>query len=270
MLRLGVIGGSPDDHCEQARRLRGATLDPDSPPADADAVVLLSEDDSVERLLAKGKHVLLADESVLTGERLAAWGALARPGGPQLAVLNRDRHLPSRQLIRQQLAANLGEPGLVRVHRWSAALSHAHLKRDLDLVLGFLGRAPQVVHALSGHDLLQVHLGFPGGGMALIGHATGPHLADGYSSASVIARNGAAYADDHASRQMHFTGGAVHALRTSEDTLALVAMAQSFVDGLSGGVDLWSSLSAWTAVLAVLDAIAHSLASGRAVQREGD
>src|SRR5262249_45137969 len=118
MLRLGVVGVPESAWHEVARRLRGATLDLAAPPYTCDAVVLTREDVPAERLLDAGKHVLLADELDLTQERLAAWSALMRPGGPQLAVLDRDRYLPSRQLIRQQLDLHLGEPGLVRSHRW--------------------------------------------------------------------------------------------------------------------------------------------------------
>src|SRR3954451_20119339 len=99
MLRLGVVGG---EWGGLTRRLRGAALDAEARPDDCDALILLEgEEGAVERSLAAGKHVLLADESVLTAERLTAWSALVRPGGPQLAVLNRDLFLPSRQLIRQ-------------------------------------------------------------------------------------------------------------------------------------------------------------------------
>ena len=38
---------------------------------------------------------------------------------PHDVVINPDRFLPSRQLIRQQIeAGKLGEVGLIRIHRW--------------------------------------------------------------------------------------------------------------------------------------------------------
>src|SRR4051812_1756850 len=107
MLRLAVVGG---EWGGLTRRLRGAALDADARPEDCDATIVLEGEQAVERSLAAGKYVLLADESLLTAERLTAWSALVRPGGPQLAVLNRDRFLPSRQLIRQQIDTHLGRP----------------------------------------------------------------------------------------------------------------------------------------------------------------
>src|SRR4051794_17234065 len=119
MLRLGVAGGNHEGWRDVARRLRGAALDL-AVPAQASAceglVLLGLGGEAVEWLLAAGKHVLLADEAGLSEERLAGWSALVRPDGPRLALLNPDRFLPSRQLVRQQLD-RLGEPGLVRVHR---------------------------------------------------------------------------------------------------------------------------------------------------------
>jgi predicted dehydrogenase len=267
MLRLAVVGG---EWGGLTRRLRGATLDADARPEDCDAVIALEGEQAVERALAAGKHVLLADESLLTAERLTAWSALVRPGGPQLAVLNRDLFLPSRQLIRQQIETHLGRPGLVRVHRWAAFASPAHLIRDLGVVVSFMGHGPDVVCALAAKEgIVQVHLGFPGGGMAFVDHATGPAFGEGYSSLSVIASSGAAYADDHADRQLRFAGGNVHALRTDEDVLALAAMVQAFVDAVSAGADLSPDLTAWRRILNVRDAIASSLKTGRAVRLEG-
>lgn len=262
-VRLDCAGG--EEWRDVARRLRGACLDL-SQPADYDAIVLLSAaDGAVERHLDSGKHVLLANEFYLSQERLTAWSA--RVAGPLLAVLNRDRFLPSRQLVRQQLD-RLGEPGLVRVHRWSAVLLPPHLLRDLDSVLDLIGRAPNVVWARGAvGDLLQIHLGFLGGAMALIGHAVG--AGGDYSSLSVIAANGAAYADDHANQQLLFaTPGSRHALCAGVDVQATTAMVQTFVDAVVKGADRSAGLSAWRRVLTVHDAVKHSLAYGRAISLE--
>jgi len=255
VLRLEVVGGNVDEWRDVARRLRGATLELHGR---SDGVVLLDAPaGAVEPLLAAGKHVLLADESALSVEALAAWSALVRPGGPQLAVLNRDRFLPSRRLVHDQ-RDRLGEPGLVRLHRWAAALAPEHLLRDLDSVLGLVGHPPDVVQASgSPGDLLQVCLGFPGGAMALIDHAAGRHLAD-YSSLCVIASTGAAYADDHANQQTLFASGRALAVRADEGVLALAAMVQAFVDDLASGVTPSAPLSPWRRVLAVRDAVMNA------------
>src|SRR5437764_8631806 len=117
-MRLGVVGGGDGERRDLARRIHRATVDLDAAPSDCDAVVLLNaEEGAVDRLLDAGKHVLFADETILTAQCLTAWAG-RMPGGPRLAVVNRDRYLPSRQLICQQGEKRLGVPGLVRLYRW--------------------------------------------------------------------------------------------------------------------------------------------------------
>ncbi len=103
-------------------------------------------------------------------------------------VINPDRFLPSRQLIRQQLnSGKLGEVGLIRVHRWEPARGQApqnselaepsvssaqspippilnsavpdpgprlpvSLLRDLDVVLWLIGQSPDAVYAVEQTD----------------------------------------------------------------------------------------------------------------------
>lgn len=271
MLRLRVVGGSEELRRELARRIHRADVDLDAPESACDAVVLLAlEEGDVERLLAAGKHVLVIGESDLSVERLDAWAAMVRPGGPRLAVPNFERHLPSRLLIRQQLDGPLGRPGLVRVHRWPA-FQPALLLADLDIALWLMGVSPDVVCALEGEGgVLQVHLGFPGGGMALISHAAAGLSGHRYSSLSVIASAGAAYADDQANRQLYFTRGEpCAAFLASEEAGAVTSMVQSFVDDVLEGADLSPALANWRRALAVRNAVTQSLATRRAVHPEG-
>src|SRR5207245_1284905 len=96
-----------------------------------------------------------------------------------------------RQLIRQHLdAGKLGEPGLIRLHRWTAPDSASSILLDLDLVHWYFGRSPNLVHAVEQESLL-VHLGFSGGGMALIDRLIRADQG-AYRSLSVIGSNGAA------------------------------------------------------------------------------
>ena len=120
-------------------------------------------------------------------------------------VINPDRFLPSRQLIRQQFdTGKLGEVGLIRVHRWeprgSASADDVHglpasLLRDLDVVLWLIGHSPDAVYAVEQTDsnpsnsrgrFLQVHLGFPSGAMALLDFADRLPPGEGYQSLSLI------------------------------------------------------------------------------------
>ena len=172
-------------------------------------------------------------------------------------VVNPDRFLPSRQLIRQQLdAGKLGEVGLVRVHRWepqdSASGDETHglptsLVRDLDVVLWLIGQSPDAVYAVEQADsksdgsrgrFLQVHLGFPSGAMALLDFADRLPPGEGYQSLSVIGSAGTAYADDHQNMQLVFRGGRPQAVRADESGRRHSALVQEKVEALQAGGDV--------------------------------
>jgi predicted dehydrogenase len=291
-IRLALRGAEPIQ--PQLRgRLRGATVAPypgaGRPPDDCEAVVLLdprpSESELIQRCLGAGRHTLLVARPWLTPGVLEGLGAGASRAGVQLAVLNPDRFLPSRQLIRQQIdAGRLGEPGLVRMHRWVQRGSPdagpdeepaAPLARDIDTASWLMGTAPEVVFALQGADDRRgdrstlVHLGFPGGGMALIDHWDHLPPGDGYRSLSLIGSTGAAYADDHQNAQLVFRGGPPQALGVDEGGREHLALVQAFVDGIDQGHDLSASVSAWRLVMAGADAARESIASRRAVALGG-
>lgn len=325
MMRLAMRGAA---HVRRrlAARLRGATVGPypggEAPPDGCDAVVLLesrlSDIALIGRCLAARRHVLLVAHPWLAGDALAGLAEVASRAGAQLAVSNPDRFLPSRQVIRQQLdAGRLGEPGLVRSHRWepaanagrpevereverageSAAIEMAGdmagLARDLDVALWLMGAPPNLVYALeqvspdwpdspdspdspvrdagdqtSGHSM-QVHLGFAGGGMALIDYAGTLPPGDGYQSLSVIGSAGAAYADDHQNMQLVYGGGHPRAVGAGEGGTEVLALVQAFVSGLSQGHDLSASAAAWRTATAVVAAAQRSAARGQAVPLEG-
>ena len=206
-------------------------------------------------------------------------------------VVNPDRFLPSRQLIRQQLdTGKLGEVGLVRVHRWEPTVGHdlnvpgltrhveivpheinglpTVLLRDLDLVLWLVGKSPDSIHAVSRSKLndsqsrfIQVHLGFPGGVMALIDYANQLPEGDGYQSLSVIGSSGAAYADDHQNMQLVFRGGRPLAVRAEETGRRHDALIQEFVDGLQAGGDVSSAVADWQQVVDLANAVTRSIQS---------
>ena len=298
MIRLAV-SREEANYREVATRLRGATIEScfdafqtAAPPATSDAVLFVEpcppQAELIERCLSSGKHVLLAAESWLSSDVLERLSVAARQAGVQLAVVNPDRFLPSRQLIRQQLdAGKLGEPGLVRVHRWEPATTENErlslrlptpLMRDLELVLWLIGRPPNLVYAVehvvndrdtSRGRFVQVHLGFHGGGMALIDSADRLPPGEGYQSLSVIGSAGAAYADDHQNMQLVYRGGRPQAVRADEQSQPLTALTQDFADGLNASRDFSVSVAAWRSVLTVADAVQRSLASRQAIPREG-
>jgi hypothetical protein len=293
-LRLAVCGSDEAGCAGIAARLRGAVVEPcdltrfGGPPDGYDALILtrlwppsLAE---VDRLLAKGAHILIGADPCPPGDVLAGLFRFGAMAGIQLAVVNPDRYLPSRQLVRRQMAA-VGEAGLIRLHRWAPAEgSHASdlterpepVLRDLDVTLWLAGRRPDRAFATEHKAVgttgryLQVHLGFPGGGMVLLDYASTLPPGDGYSSLSVIARSGAAYADDHQNAQLLYRGGRPQAVRTEERAGQLAAIAQEFVDALREKRDVMAaSEAAWRDVFAVTDAVVKSLKSGRAVEVEG-
>jgi predicted dehydrogenase len=270
MIRLAFIG-EPALGCAIAPRLRGAAVEPSPDGCDAVALLGPAKDAPIVSFLAGGKHVLLTAEPWLSSDLLEAWSA-ATSAGARLAVVNPDRYLPSRQLVKEQSAGPLGAPGLLRLHRWTPAGTAWNLLRDLDLALWLVGQLPDVVYAVGQQgepapgDSVQVHLGFPGGGMALLDHACLPP-GDGYQSLSVIGAAGAAYADDHQNVQLVYRGGRPEAIRTEEGVVALAALVQDFVDALRAGRDM--PASAWRDVLRVRDAVGRSLASRQAIALEG-
>jgi predicted dehydrogenase len=291
MVRLAGSGLNEGVWREIARRVRGATIatccdaaQPGGPAEPCEAVAFLGSvlpaTDLVEPFLGAGKHVLLATELSVGNDELDTLVAAAKQAGAQLAVANPDRYLPSRQLIRQQLDAGqgkLGETGLVRVHRWEpAGPAQAEpqtgdlpgpLVRDLDLATWLVGSQPERVYALEHRAdvrdawtgrYLQVHLGFAGGGMALLDYSARLPEGDGYAALSVIGSSGAAYADDHQNMQLVYRGGRPLAVRTEESVQQLAGVVQEFVDALAAGRDMSASVRAWQDVLALAAAVRRS------------
>ncbi len=207
----------------------------------------------------------------------------------QVVVVNPDRFLPSRQLIRQQIdSGKLGEIGLIRIHRWEPNVGHVSnvpdlnehvenvphedagvptgLLRDLDLVLWLVGKLPDAIHAVEQNDasgrFVQVHLGFPGGTMALLAYSDRLPAGDGYQSLSVIGSAGAAYADDHQNMQLVFRGGRPQAVRADETGRRHSAAVQERIETLQAGHDVAASVAEWQSVLKVADAVRRAMTSG--------
>ena len=283
-IRLAVSHPDAAEVAAIAARLRGAAVEfcEDvflGPPEGCDAFMLTGavEPGDIEHLLSEGVHVLLVADPCPPGNVIETLFGTARHAGVRFVVVNPDRCLPSRRLVRDQLTGRLGEPGLIRMHRWEPAGQPTHatglpdaLLRDLDTVLWLAGRSPDRVFAAGTvGGFVQVHLGFPDGGMALLDYTNRLPPGDDYRSLSVIAFNGAAYADDHQNAQLVYRGGRPQAVRTDERAGLLAATADDFVDALRTGRDLSAGAAEWRAVFAVADAVAQSLASGRAVTPEG-
>jgi predicted dehydrogenase len=205
-------------------------------------------------------------------------------GSTREVLLNPDRCLPSRQLIRQQLdAGKLGDVGLVRVHRWEPPDADnsgeclelpESLVRDLDIVLWLTGQVPNAVHAVESSAaeatpgrFLQVHLGFPSGAMALLDYSNRLPPGDGYQSLSVIGSAGAAYADDHQNMQLVFRGGRPQAARAEETGRRHADAIQQTIQSLAEPVKLAAHEASSATLRNVAAAVRQSLTSIRSVGR---
>ena len=252
--------------------------------ANVDAVVLLSEVslNDCQQLAGAGKHLLVSLNSHLSTEAIQSLSDQCQDQGVCLMAAGTDRLLPALQATWPSLAAGeLGEPGLVRLHRWSTTdlpgLSLTDdLLRDLDLVLSVFQSLPTEVYALARSvlgstepDYLQVHLGFDGGGMAVIDRSSTLPPGDGYFSFSVIGSDGAAYADDHLNKQLVFRGQHPVAVGTGSGELASVADLQEFCQAIEQQRAAQVSGADWVAAAKIAEMVRESIASGSTVSVVG-
>jgi hypothetical protein len=167
-------------------------------------------------------------------------------------------------------AGKLGEPGLIRIHHWEAGgeVDAAHqlpvlLLQQIDVILWLMGKPPTLVYAVQHEEAakshlgryLQVHLGFPGGTMALLVYSNRLPSGDPYRSLHVIGSAGAAYTDEQQNMQLLYKGGQARGVIAAEKP--------------AGGHDHAGITQDWKNVLAVADAVQRSLASRQAVSLEG-
>jgi len=253
MLRLLISTIDESDYRAIASRLRGASAvwsggSPSREPAvdQYDAALVLrpgwDAPADIGRYLRSGKAVLLAEPWRVRADMRQGLLAEASARGVGLTAANPERYLPSRRAIHQELTAGrLGRLGLVRIHRWLSGPNPRFQIDDhavfgpLDLALWLFGSRPEVVFATGATsrtgDCFQIHLGFAGGGMALIGITKWLPAGSGYNSLAVIGSAGAAYADDQQNVQLVLGGGIARAHLADERAAAVAAMAQDFVDG---------------------------------------
>ena len=291
MIRLAVSG---EEGLWQAvsARLRGSTVerfDPQNglPPADSfDALLITTwptaEATRLQECLAS-KPVLISADCWLSQFASIRNVADRLAESPNLSIANIDHHLPSRQLIQQQIAAGkLGAPGLIRIHRWQGTDESitspdgtlAPLVLDVELAGWLAGAEPELIYATeaSGADdgppaqrVIQVHLGFPGGAMALIDYVNALPTGDGYQSLSVIGGAGAVYADDHRNVQLLYRGGPAIALPVGEELRQWTSVAQEFADAVRAGAAFSPATNMSSRLTTIAAAVQQSLASRQAV-----
>jgi predicted dehydrogenase len=326
MLRLALIGG-PDDAAGVARiasRVRGArfsaVVNRDERSAQLSANALGAEvcTTDVRRLFGEhsqafeaaiicgpgqqnvaicqsairsSKHLLLESPFTLSESDLASIVTASAEAGVRLMIGQTLRFLPSVQAVKQSRdAGQLGEPALLRIHRWeSRDSSHCQadateesestllpilgrLAGEIDAAYWFFSETPTHVFAVgrrsasdqNGLEYLQLHLGFAGDGMVLIDHARTLPPGECYFSLSLIGAKGAAYADDHHDMQLLFGEDHPRAIKTPQGDLHVLLQLQEFVAAIAENREPAVTGADARRVIQVIEAAAESLASRRA------
>jgi myo-inositol 2-dehydrogenase/D-chiro-inositol 1-dehydrogenase len=282
--------------------IRAAALDEllDGHAENFDAVVIHSASRShaeqVEQAAAAGKHVLVETPLALTVEQAESVIEACRLAGVCLMAGQALRFLPSLQVVHGSLqSGQLGVAGLLRIHNWksldeensqSAASKDDpngrslpdEVVREIDLANWCFQELPTHVYAVGRRqkqsdadrrDYVQLHLGFPEGGMAIVDYSTALPPGGDYLSLSLIGSDGAAYVDDHHDAHLRYGGGAPEALTAGRGTGHFVDQLQEFVGVITAGREPSITGADGRAALLVAGAAAESISSGRAANLEG-
>ena len=218
---------------EAVRRQPGAILARSVNEADA----IATDDPAAALEGARGQRSVLlfgADATAVSEVALSC-----EQGGTTLMPAHPWRFRPSIQAAVQSLRnGELGVPGLVRIHRWETEpieeITAEAILPEIDLIHWVFDASHARAHAVRrGNGFLQVHFGFPGGGMAIADFAFG--CAGSYRSFSIIGSTGAAYADDHRNMNLLLTAGSTQAIRTGQGDLHIRAIVQEFAEAVLGG-----------------------------------
>src|SRR6478736_808158 len=110
MLGVRIHTDREDVWRDAARRLHRATIGGGAESAELFDGAVHAKPQATEAALAAGRHVLVAAEPCLTREELDSVAAVATKKGVTFDVMNPDRCLPSRQLVKKQLGGPLGSP----------------------------------------------------------------------------------------------------------------------------------------------------------------
>mgnify|MGYP003312176120 FL=1 len=282
-LQLALIGPADDlsAPAEALRRVRGARVAVTAESMEAvagenvefDAVAVDSSADA-GRAIAAGKHVLVGAPLADSLQEAEALLETSREAGVFLAVGGLPVNVPANRVILDRLSSGkLGEPGLLRVHCWSGESSRSlasKLYGHIDLAIRFFGSIPAELYSVARGDqsYLQVHLGFTGGGMAVLDFSDRLPAGRGYDSLSLIGSSGAAYSDDHHNTHLLFTGGNPAAL-IDDCGDGRLAEVQAFVDAIAGETLPPTDGEAVLAVHRVLEAIGRSIESAGVLHERG-
>lgn len=222
-----------------------------------------------------GKHVFVAGMPGSSVAQVDEVISACEAAGVKLMVGLSTRYLPSQQTVKNAITSgDLGELGLVRIHHWEAGTNGTnaigHVTSEIDVANWLFEALPSEVYATGrSDDYLQVHLGFPNGGMALIDYASSLPHGGGYFSLSVIGSTGTATADDHHNMNLIYRGGKPLAVTGGQGISHVRAQLQEFVDAIGEQrAPATSGIDGRNALL-VADAAGNSIASGRSFKLGG-
>src|SRR5581483_593890 len=178
-MRLAVVGNA--EHKAAYERLAPRVGVEICASGAADAIVVEETSDSAEnacrQAIAAGKHLLLASPQALTLPALGQLATFAEAAQVRFLWGRTFRFSPAVKTLHDTLASGkLGELALLRLHHWepqAGGSALAGLVTHVNLVCSFFGAAPSHVYAQGRESgYVQFHLGFAGGGMALVDYAT--------------------------------------------------------------------------------------------------
>lgn len=305
MVRLALIGcDTASDYVAVLPRVRNAeivaTVDDDGDKARRAAETLGAQAlDSIDKALASdhldailvhdhdggsvgrqaanaGKHVFVAGMLGMSIAQVDEAIGASETAGVRLMAGLATRYLPSQQTVKNAImSGDLGELGLVRIHRWEAGANGAtnaieQVTSEIDVANWLFEALPSEVYATGrSDDYLQVHLGFPNGGMALIDCASSLPDGGGYFSLSVIGSTGAATADDHSSMNLIYRGGKPRAVIGGQGLGHVRTQLQEFVDAIDEQRPPATSGIDGRNALLVADAAEKSMATGSSLKLAG-
>lgn len=237
---------------------------------DFDAVVVRSVVDA-QRATESGLHILVDAPVADSTEQAELLLHRAQQAGVVLQVGCLPRNAPANRTIIDRLRdEKLGEAGMFRVHRWTSNREHSLAAKtfgDIDLAVCLFGTTPTEVYAIGrgNHSYVQIHLGFPRGGMAVLDYATTLPGGQDYDSLSLIGSQGAAYSDDHHNTHLLFGGRSPQALISDAGNGHLQEL-QAFVDKVTDGAAP-SIDESILSVHHVIDAVAQSIDSTQVLHK---
>lgn len=289
MLHLALIDASSvaaEETAQALRRLRNVSCDvaakgPLSPSDSFDAVVIhgsgRSRLDIARQAAAAKKHVLLATPGTITTEELRSLIETCRTANVTLSVSSPLCFRPSIAAVKAALeSGKLGLPGLLRAHLWQpAGKGDAQFQtlQLLELAVWMFGALPTEVfatttgprNAAAWPSYLQIHLGFPNHGMALLASKANLAGATEYETVSLIGSTGAAYADDQLQTQLLFREKSPDAIIERERIPTLAAELRDFQQAIADRRDPEKSLQWLLAALNLMEPVRKSLADRQPV-----